>query len=191
MASRNPFRKMAPSASSSDDRHGDRMVQPRGNERVLDDVRGRVGGRQRDRDDEAGGREPEQAQDDGLALPPREQVLEHRDAALAVRAHLGDAVVHRQRAEQRDQHEDERRDRRERAGREKGDAGLIAERREVVDAGQAHHLPPGGRVRGAAREARPAARSLRTATVQTAVHEARGRNGHVRIVTAAGRAPLC
>ena len=31
----------------------------------------------------------------------------------------------------------------ERAGGERGDAGLVAERREVVDAGQAHDLPPG------------------------------------------------
>ena len=36
--------------------------------------------------------------------------------------------------------------RREQAGGEKRDAGLIAERREVVDAGEAHDLPPGGLV---------------------------------------------
>ena len=32
------------------------------------------------------------------------------------------------------------------AGGEKGDARLVAERREVVDAGEAHDLPPGGMV---------------------------------------------
>ena len=39
---------------------------------------------------------------------------------------LGDALVHRQRAEQRDQHQDQRRDRRERAGGQRGDARLVA-----------------------------------------------------------------
>ena len=33
-------------------------------------------------------------------------------------------------------------------GGEKRDPGLVAERREVVDARQAHHLPPGGLVGG-------------------------------------------
>ena len=37
-------------------------------------------------------------------------------------------------------------ERREKAGGEKGDARLVAERREVVDAREAHHLPPGGLV---------------------------------------------
>ncbi len=114
--------------------------------RVLDDVRRRVGRRKRDRDDEAGRREPEQREDEELALPAREQVLKHRDRAVAVRAGLGHALVHRQRAEEREQDEDERRYRRERPGGEGGDAGLVAERREVVHARQAHHLPPGVRV---------------------------------------------
>ena len=91
------------------------MLEPLRRERVLDQMRGGVGGRQRDGDDEARGREAEQAQDDDLALPARKEILEHQDAALAVRAHLRDAVVHRQRAEQREQHEHERRDRRQRA----------------------------------------------------------------------------
>ena len=56
---------------------------------------------------------PSRHEDEGLALPARQQLLEHRDAALAVRAGLGDAAVDRQRAEQRQQDEDERRDRRE------------------------------------------------------------------------------
>ena len=68
---------------------------------------------------------------------------------------VGDAVVDRQRAEQRQQHEDERRERREGAGGEERDAGLVAERREVVDARQAHDLPPGGRMsRAGGRSAR-------------------------------------
>ena len=68
-------------------------------ERVADDVRGRVGGRQRDGDDEVGRGESEQAEDERLAAPARQQLLEHRDAALAVRAVLRDAGVDRQRAE--------------------------------------------------------------------------------------------
>ena len=47
---------------------------------------------------------------------------------------FGDAAVDRQRAEQRQEDEDERRERRQQAGREKRDAGLVAERREIVDA---------------------------------------------------------
>ena len=110
---------------------------------ILDDVRGRVRGGQRDRDDEARRRETEQTEDEGLASPARQQLFEQRDAALAVRAELGDAPVHRQRAEEREEHEDERRERRDDAGGEERDAWLVAERREVVDAGEAHHLPPG------------------------------------------------
>ena len=69
--------------------------------------------------------------------------LEHGDRALAVRALLRHAAVDRQRPEEREQHQDERRHRRERPGREEGDPRLVAERREVVDAGQTHDLPPG------------------------------------------------
>ena len=131
---------------------------------LLDDVRGRVRGRERDGDDEVGRREPEQAQHERLAAPARQQLLEHRDAALAVRAVLGDAAVDRQRAEQRQQDEDERRDRRERAGGEEGDAGLIAERREVVDAGEAHDLPPRRLVDVSGRAGRPARAGPRKTT---------------------------
>jgi hypothetical protein len=64
-----------------------------------------------------------------------------------VRTELGDAPVHRQRPEKRQEHEDERRERRDDAGGEEGDAGLITESREIIDAGEAHHLPPGRLVR--------------------------------------------
>ena len=46
-----------------------------------------------------------------LAAPARKQFLEDRDTALTTRAELGHAVVHRQRAEQRQQHEHQRRER--------------------------------------------------------------------------------
>jgi hypothetical protein len=128
------------------DRHEYGMPEPVRRERVLDQVRGGVRGRQRDGDHEARGREAEQAEDDDLPLPARKEILEHQDAALPVGAHLGDAVVHRQRAKERQQDEHQRRHRRERPGGHERDAGLIRQRREIVDAGEAHHLPPGGGV---------------------------------------------
>jgi hypothetical protein len=102
-----------------------------------------VGGRQGDGDHEVGGHEAEQCQDEQLALPPAQQALEHGDGALAVRALGRHLAIHRQGAEQRQQDQDEGRDRRERAGGQGGNPGLIAERREVVDPRQAHHPPPG------------------------------------------------
>ena len=56
--------------------------------------------------------------------------------SFATRRYIG------QRPEQGDQHQHEGRDRGERTGSERGDARLVAERGEVVDAGQAHDLPP-------------------------------------------------
>ena len=64
---------------------------------------------------------PEQDQDEELALPERQQPLQHRDRALAVRALPRHPAVDRQRAEQgqRDQHQggDGREQRRRRARR--------------------------------------------------------------------------
>ena len=108
-----------------------------------------VGRGQRNRDDEAGRGKPQQRQHQRLALPLGEELFEDQDAALAVRAHGRDPVVHRQGAEQRQDDEHERRDRRERSGGQERDARLIGERREIVDAGEAHHLPPVGGVPGA------------------------------------------
>jgi hypothetical protein len=124
------------------ERDGDRVVRPHGRVRVLDDVRRGVGRRERDRDDEVGGDEAQQDEDEELTSPTREQLFEHRDRALAVRALARDAAVDGERAEEGEQHEDERRHGRERAGGEEGDARLVAQSREVVHARQAHHLPP-------------------------------------------------
>ena len=146
IASLNPFRNTADSSASSSSVSADRMVEQSRHERVADDVRGGVGRRERDGDHEVGGGEPEQAEHEGLAAPARQQLLEHRDAALAVGAVLGDAPVDRQRAEERQQDEDERGDGREGAGGDERDARLVAERREVVDAREAHDLPPRGLV---------------------------------------------
>ncbi len=110
---------------------------------VLDQVRRGVGRRQGHGDDEVGGREAQQGKDEQLPLPEAEQPLEHRDRALTMGALLGDAVIDRQGSGEGERHEHQRRDRREEAGGQSGDAGLVAERREVVDAGQAHHPPPG------------------------------------------------
>ena len=65
-----------------------------------------------------------------------------------MRAFAGDPLVHRQRAEQRHQHQYQGCDRRKRPGGERGDAWLVSERREVIDASEAHHLPPGVGVSG-------------------------------------------
>ena len=131
-------------------RQRDRVVHPAGHERILDDVRGRVRRRERDGDDESGRGETQQDQHQQFAAPARQQLLEDRDAALSVRAEHRHAVVHRERAEEREQDQNEGGERRDDSGGKKCDARLVAERREVVHARQAHHLPPrltGGRRR--------------------------------------------
>src|SRR5215217_3815146 len=110
---------------------------------VLDDVRGRIGSRKRDGDDEIRCHEPEQDEHKELSFPARELVLKHRNRAFTVRTLFSDAVINRQRAEQRQQYEDDRCDWRKCLCGEKSNAGLITESREIVDSGQTHHLPPG------------------------------------------------
>jgi hypothetical protein len=108
MASVNPLRKMAPS-SDQHQRDADLMpVQEPGDQRVLQDMGGGVGGREGDRDDEVGGHETEQDQDEQLALPPRQEPLQHHDRALAMGALGGDAAVDREGAEQGQQEQDGR-----------------------------------------------------------------------------------
>ena len=119
------------------------MIEPARRHRVLDDVGSGVGRRERDGDDEPGGGEAEEAQDQRLTTPSRQQFLEDLDAALAVRTELGDAAIHRQRAEECQQDQHERRQRRQHSGGEKRDAWLVAEGRKVIDPRQAHDLPPG------------------------------------------------
>src|SRR5918995_7457708 len=67
----------------------------------------------------------------------------------------GDAPVHRQRAEEGDEHQDQSRYRGQGCGGERGDARLVPEGREVIDAGQAHDLPPGVLVGAMLRRVRP------------------------------------
>src|SRR5207249_3972483 len=85
-------------------------------------------------------------------------LFEHGDAALAVRARFGDARVDRERAEERQQDEHQRRERRQQTCCKKRDTGLIAERREVIDARETHDLPPRRLVLGACDRASVAAR---------------------------------
>jgi hypothetical protein len=83
------------------------VVQDLRDERVLHDVGARVRGGEGDRDDEVREREPEEDEHERLALPARQELLEHEDAALAVRAVGGDLGIDGQGHEQRHQHEDE------------------------------------------------------------------------------------
>ena len=77
---------------------------------------------------------PSSTSTNSLPCQQESSSLQHRDRALAVRALRGHPPVHRQRAEQGDQHQDQGRERREHAGGQRGDARLVAERGEVVDA---------------------------------------------------------
>src|SRR5689334_7003495 len=69
------------------------VAHPEGDERVLEDMGGGVGGGERHRNDEVGGGEAEQDEDEELAFPFWEVALEHGDAALPVRALLRDGAV--------------------------------------------------------------------------------------------------
>jgi hypothetical protein len=111
-------------------------------QRVLQDMGGGVGGREGDGDDEVGGHKAEQDQDEELALPPRQEPLQHRDRALTVGTLGGDAAVDREGAEHGQQDEQDGRDGRQDAGGQGGDARLVAKSGEVVHPGEAHHLPP-------------------------------------------------
>ena len=80
------------------------------------------------------------------AILPRQrgkEALQHLDRALAVRALLRHLRVDGVGHEEGHEHEKERGQRGEGPRGQGGDPGLIAEGREVVDAGQADHLPPG------------------------------------------------
>src|SRR6185503_7587086 len=111
------------------------MVQPLRRKRVADNVRRRIGGGQRGGDDEVRGGKTEQAEDERLSPPAREELLEHRNPAVPGRTGGGDAVVNRPRAGDSEQAEGEGGDRGKVVSGEQGDAGLVAERREVVHTG--------------------------------------------------------
>ena len=54
-----------------------------------------------------------------------------------------DAIVDRKGSEQGQQNEDQRRDRGQDTGGRKCNPRLVAKRRKIIDARQAHYLPPG------------------------------------------------
>ena len=54
------------------------MIHPGWHERVLNDVRGRVGRRECDRDHKIRSNETEQHENEKLPFPTRQQCLEHR-----------------------------------------------------------------------------------------------------------------
>ena len=123
-------------------------VEPARHERILDGVRRGIRCREGDRDHEVRGREAEQHQHEQLAAPPGQQPFEHGDRALALEALAGDAAIDRQGAEDGQQHEHDGGQGREQPRRHRRDRRLIAERREVVDAGQRHDPPPGALLDG-------------------------------------------
>lgn len=109
---------------------------------ILDEVSTRVGRRQRHRDEEVGGREPEEHEYEDLAAPLGQQVFEHRDGALTAGGFAGHVPVDGERAEQGQCDEDDGGQWGDRARGECGDARLVPECGEVVDTGQTHDLPP-------------------------------------------------
>ncbi len=136
------LQKDRPEHPDQQERDANGVLDPVRHERVLDDVRRRVRGRERNGDDVVRGGKPEQTEHEDLAAPPGQEVLQHGEAALSVRAEGGDPVVDRQRPEQREQHQHHRREWREVARSDERDAGLVAECGEVVHAREAHDLPP-------------------------------------------------
>ena len=129
--------------------------------RVLAGVLGGVGRGQRHRDHEVRRRESEEREHEQLVLPAGQEALEHRDGALTDVGMARDLAVDRHRPEKRDENEETRREGRERTGGEERDAGLIAERREVVDAGQPEDAVPGVRLLGTRRGGDPSGRGPR------------------------------
>lgn len=117
-------------------------VQGVGQMRVLDQVGRSVRRGQGDGDEEVSRGEAEQGQDEQLPLPEGQQPLQHRDRALAVRALLSHPAVDGQGARQGDDHQHDGGDGGEQSGSEGGDARLVAQGREVVDAGETHDPPP-------------------------------------------------
>jgi hypothetical protein len=75
------------------------VIERRGHEGVVNDVLGGVGRRERDGTDAVCRRESPQNEHERLPAPARQQIFEHRDAALAIGADGRDPVVHGKRAD--------------------------------------------------------------------------------------------
>ena len=122
--------------------NGHLVLQGMRGERIVNKVGRCVRGRERHGDDEVGGGKAQKDKHEYFAAPTREEVFEHRYAALPVRTGGRHPVVDGQRREQRHEYQNQGRDGRENARSEKRDAGLVTECGEVVDPGQTHHPPP-------------------------------------------------
>ena len=113
-------------------------------ERILDRVLRGVGRRQRHRDHEIRGRKAEEDQDAESCLSsPCSRFSSIAIEPCPAKLRRATCSVDRQSAEQRHEDQDNGRDRRDRARGEQRDAGLIPERREIVDAGEPYDFPPG------------------------------------------------
>jgi hypothetical protein len=131
-----PFQKNCGEYREDRERDQDLVVtEHRLEERILDCVLGGVGRRQRHRDHKIGGREAKQDQDEHFPLPSSEQALKHGDGTLSGVAAPSYLRVHWQCAKQRNKDEDDRSNRRYRARRDQRNTRLVAECREVVNAG--------------------------------------------------------
>jgi hypothetical protein len=109
---------------------------------IRNEMRGRVGGRERLRDHKVGGGEADQHEDDELGTPALEHPLDHADRPDPVWRLASHVAVDRQGAEERDEHEHQRRQRSECAGPLEGDRGLVAQGAEVINSAQAHDQQP-------------------------------------------------
>src|ERR1700721_2214062 len=110
---------------------------------IVYEMRRRIGSGKGYGDDEIGGSKAKKNQYKRLTRPAREQLLQHRNAALPVRTGSRNPVVHRQRCKQSHQDQNQRWDRRKHAGAQERDPGLVAEGGEIIPPGEAHHAPPG------------------------------------------------
>src|ERR1044072_9819886 len=111
--------------------------------RVLNNMGGSVCSGESYGNDEACSSKAQQCKYEEFSFPTGKQILEHRDRAIAVRTLRSNAPVHRKRAEQSQQDQNESSNRRECACSQECDAGLITESRKVIHSGETHHLPPG------------------------------------------------
>ena len=111
-------------------------------ERVGDKVGSGIGGGQRLRDDEVGRCEPHENEYGELRRPTAEHPLDHAHRTDAVGSFASDVAINGQRAQKRDEHENQRGNRGECSRPLECDRGLVAEGAEVIHSAEAHDEPP-------------------------------------------------
>ena len=138
--------KHAPQQQQERHGHQDLVLHPRrsafGEQRIVDQMRSSIGGRECLGDHKIGGRKADQHQHTDLARPAPDEAFDHADRSDAVGRFPGDIAVHRIGPQQRHQHQHQRGNGGQRAGPFEGDRRLIAERAEVIHTAQAHDQPP-------------------------------------------------